>query len=175
MALELIDEQFGLWACNISDLNEEQKERIVNSWQDGAGIESLIAFSDGERIVLNRERAEFPALCDFLRLYLSAAGEQRRLIQKKTHAVGDWARELVEIANHALLERYAVDIIPILKRQILDFDELDHLFAVLHKLDCQNYDSWACVNAYLLGRIEGIRRERARKKRTGKYSGRGFA
>lgn len=173
MALELIDEQFGLWACNISDLNAEQKESIVSSWKDGAGIESLIAFLDGERIVLNRERAEFPALCDFLRLYLSTTDEQRRLIQRRAHYVGGGMKELVEITDRALLGRYAVDIIPIVKHQALD--GVDRLFAVLPKLDCQNYDSWACVNAYLLGRIEGIRRERARKKRTGKYLGRGFA
>ncbi len=167
MALELIDEPYGLWACSTSDLSQEKPGEMVRSWKNGEGMESILVFCDNcGRIVINQDRINVSLTSDVIRLYLRlmAIDEQCKQIRMNVQGESIHTKELIEVVYHAILERYALKMEPILKLQY--FSGIDRVYMVLRRMaQSECFSLWASLHAYHLGWIEGIRAERARRQK----------
>ncbi len=167
MALELIDEPCGLWACRTEDLNPAKRAEMVSSWKDGEGPGNILVFCDDcGRIVINRDRLNVSLASDVIRLCLRlmAIDEQCKQIRMNVQGESIHTKELIEVVYHAILERYALKMEPILKLQY--FSGIDRVYMVLRRMaQSECFSLWASLYAYHLGGIEGIRAERARRRR----------
>ena len=80
-------------------------------------------------------------------LCLMATDEQCKQIRIDAQAESIHTKELIEVVYHAILERYALKMEPILKRQC--FSDIDRVHTVLRRMAQSEYFSlYACMYAY---------------------------
>lgn len=176
MSYEIINENLGVYSCNVSDLTLEQTKHFLELWNDGSTIGSVTVFFDNTgRIVINKDHKKFEAYREIIVDYLILPTDQRELLRDLAKAKK--AKSIIEVFNvldSALIYRHKIaedkakvelfePIKKILEHSYVPCDkELD----MIDLIYTNSYDRYmARLDLYQYGFIQGKRAERARRKK----------
>lgn len=161
---EVIDPVLKIEGCNLADLTIEEVNHFLGQWEQGATISSLTAFykNDGT-LVLNKDNKNYQEILGFCKNYMTATEEEKQSIKEKMISFS-WGPELIVLMNNCLKSRYIAEELNVIKFQyIRNQSELDVLMAVYKKY--KQDPRFAMTLAYMYGKVQGKRKERARRKK----------
>ena len=158
---EVIDPVLRIESCNLSDLTGEEVNCFLGQWEKGAKISSLMAFykNDGT-FVLNKDNKNYKEILEFCKDYMTATEEERQEVKEQ---IVSWGMELIEVLDNCLKSRYITEEIRITRCQYIKHQsEIDVLTAIRERY--KHSIQISMMHAYMYGKIQGKREERARRK-----------
>jgi hypothetical protein len=176
MSYEIINENLGVYSCNVSDLTLEQTKHFLELWNDGSTIGSVTVFFDNTgRIVLNKDHKKFEAYREITVDYLILPTDQRELLRDSMKAKK--AKSIIEVLNvldSALIYRHKItedkakveSFEPIKKILGHSYVPCDKELDMIDMIYTNSYDRYmARLDLYNYAFIQGKRAERARRKK----------
>lgn len=169
MSYEVINQQLGVYYCNIADLTMDQVSSFLGQWNDGSTIGSLTVFYDNDgKIILNADNKNFESYKKMVLKYLTCTYEEQEKMQEKI--IEQNLKQIFQVLDKTLIYREKLSfeeswkpIKRMLGKQYIPGEkELD----MTDKIYSEARDAFSArVDIYNYAFIQGKRAERARKKR----------
>ncbi|MBS4932943.1 MAG: hypothetical protein KH020_16855 [Clostridiales bacterium] len=164
---EVIDPVLRIESCNLSDLTFEEVNCFLGQWEKGAKISSLMAFCKADRtLILNKDHEKYNRNLLFCQRYMSISEEKRNELRNQCE-IPVSKLSLMNLIDDLLEKRYVDREVYLLQHsEIYDYQES----IVLDRIIENNKDKFkhlsltAVEEAFLYGKIQGKREERARRK-----------
>ena len=175
MSYKIVNEELRIQSCNIEDLSEETKKLFVEQFED-APIEILTLFYNPvtDIVILNRDNKGYE-LYEFAAVtYLEGDSELRAAMKEQAKGILDSTIELLEKVvsrrEQLKIDKEAEKLIRLLGKQSMNIyiNNIEMLEAFRRINKKANNSFLAYYNTFMYGYIQGIRSERARKKRVDK-------
>lgn len=164
---EVIDPVLRIENCNISDLTIEEVDCFLKQWEKGDKISSLTAFyrNDGT-LVLNKDNQNYQEILEFCKNYMTATEEEKQSIKENVKA-STWIPELIVLMENCLKNRYIAEEMKVISFLPVSTQfETDILQAIWKKYYQRCNDIRFIISiAYMYGKVQGKREERARRKK----------
>jgi len=175
MSYKIIDEDLRIRSCSIDDLDQETKDLFVKQF-NGDRIETLTFFYDqrNDILILNHDSKDYDLFELTVTTYLEAKEETRKYIKESAKELvsGNGYEESFSLLDNIVMKRErlnenkkAKEIKYILDQQCMEvFTENRDNLKALERIE-EPGDYMHTYNAFMYGYIQGIRSERARRKR----------
>jgi len=166
----LINDGLRILSCSLEDLSHEEKENVTAELN--GDLEELSLFYDPttDYIILNQDHENYDLYKLAAETFMKASSKKRSSIMSKIAQYGDETAELLDrIARRRERlheERKALEIIRILgEHEIGPYLNSVDTLEVMKRIDPYRYSAWGEYDAFMYGYIQGIRAERARRKK----------
>lgn len=171
MSYELINEDLGVYSCNILDLTLEEACYFTELWNDGSSIESLTVFNDTDgRIVINKDHKQFETFKKMVLDYMQLTEEEREEIEAsiKSESIKSIFRIIDNVLKYR--ERKKEDeefayLKKMLEQQSYFWDANKTIQRLYNSYE-PGLECFGLCNIYNYGVIQGKRAERAKKARS---------
>ena len=167
---EVIDPVLKIESCNLSDLTIEEVNSFLGQWEKGAKISSLTGFYKGDgTFVLNKDYPNYQEILEFCKHYMTAAEKEKQQIRENEDQA-NWMPELALVMDNCLKSRYIAEEMKVINLLPIPIQaEIDILQAMYNKFYQNHKDVRFILSlAYMYGKVQGKREERARRKKNPK-------
>lgn len=171
MSYQVINEQLGIQSCDIEDLSEETKAEYAKNYENEK-IETLTMIYNPttDILTLNHNHKDFELFKLVAETYLDVSEEERRILREN---IPDSISETIQMLDKVLKMRLRIhaDEIALEINKMIDRQKIGPyvnqypIIEELRKINKNRDDSLIEYAPFMFGYIQGIRAERARRKK----------